>query len=282
MSDSSILVFGSTGFIGKSFVLHLENEGWENVFVVNRTKNSLHGNKTHEFNFDEFQMKRHLQTYPKTTIVNMTNAYSKNSKLNHEQLAANLFHPLTLASELEDERQTFLQVGTYFEELGLAEEPFSYAWAKKTVSRLLSESNTKKGFRATVIKLFDVYGEGDTRPKLMNLLARHFSADNPKPLEMSCPRKQFFPVHIDDTVDAIKNSMAKSGSTTFASPQESYTLEEVVLVFQRLSKRKGSINWKCDGPKECKSENIIDERFTNSMAKISLEKGIERMLAYEE
>lgn len=279
MSDSSLLIYGSTGFVGHSLLLQLENEGWRNVFAINRKQSHLHGPNTREFALDEFRLRKHLQTYPKTTIVNMTNAYSKSTTLSREQLAANLFHPLTIASALEDERQTFLQVGTYFEELRLAEAPYSYAWAKKTTSRMLSESSHKKGFAATLVKLFDVYGESDKRPKLMNLLTQHFSDPEPAPLVISNPNRKFFPIHISDTVKYILDAINEPGSQTLASPSKATTIGELVDMFREQTGRGGNISWLSEDLEV--HDDFFYRRFPESRAEISILDGIQRLLRHQ-
>lgn len=278
MSTSSLVIFGSTGFIGKSLLLDLEKNNDHILFAVNRYKKGLHGPKTEELSFQAFEIGAHLERYPNTTFINLTNAYSKAQKLSLEQLSANLFHPLKVASQLLDERQTFLQVGTYFEDLKMAEIPYSYAWSKREVSRMLTEPGSRNKFKNTIIKLFDVYGEGDDRPKLMNLLVSHFKNGDPKSLEISCPNKQIFPVHVQDAVEAIKCSMERPGSISFAAPKQKLTLEELVSEFRKVSKREGNINWHCDGDKMCGTDQIFDDRFVGSKTKIPIREGIARML----
>lgn len=278
MRMKPVLIFGSSGFIGKRLVGALEKKLTYEITTINRRGGKFHGTRTHEYALESFDLANQLELNPESTVVNLRNAYSTNLKLRPDELSVNLFHPLEIAAQLSDRRQIFLQVGTYFEELEIGRVPFTYAWAKRLATQTLLESESSNSFTFRTVKLFDVYGERDYRPKLMNFLANHFKKDIPELLELSCPRKRIYPVHVEDSIDAIISSIHTTGCSFYAAPNCSVTLHELVEVFRGLSNRDGNIRWNCSGFESCNTKEILSRHIASSGSKISLVEGINRML----
>lgn len=278
MSNSSIVVFGASGFIGTQVVSLLEDNRTQNIYAISRRVSLLHGPDVTELLLDEFDLAKHLETYPNTTFLNLVNAYSKERRLSRQELASNLFHPIGIVSQLMDERQVFVQVGTYFEEKEISNYPFSYAWSKRMASLIVLESAAQCGFRGAVVKLFDVYGEGDTRPKVMNLLAQHFSGHFSQQLVLSCPARLIYPVYVGDAISTIMQAVRQPGRTYFATPVEPISLGELVETFQRVSGLNGNVAWSCTCLGVHRADIPSLEHRGESQASTKLEEGIVRML----
>lgn len=76
-----------------------------------------------------------------------------------------------------------------------------YAATKQAFQDLLAFYCDARGLRAITLQLFDTYGPGDARPKLLALLARH--ARSGEPLKMSSGEQLLDLVHVDDVTAAF-------------------------------------------------------------------------------
>ncbi|QNA88228.1 NAD-dependent epimerase/dehydratase family protein [Massilia sp. Dwa41.01b] len=75
-----------------------------------------------------------------------------------------------------------------------------YAATKQAFEAILAYYVNAHGFIAATLALFDTYGPGDERPKLMRALWR--AAREGRPLAMSSGRQLLDLVYVDDVVDA--------------------------------------------------------------------------------
>jgi nucleoside-diphosphate-sugar epimerase len=104
------------------------------------------------------------------------------------------------------------------------------------------------GFSAVTLRLFDVYGPGDTRPKLFNLLRR--ASQSSTPLAMSPGAQLLDLVYVDDVVDAYVMAAQLIEAATpgvhaiyGVSSGSPISLREVVDIYGEVIHTKIPIQW---------------------------------------
>ena len=81
-------------------------------------------------------------------------------------------------------------------------DPFNLYAASKSSSEDLFRHYSMEGIKICSLRLYDTYGKGDTRPKIINLIAD--AIKNDEVLDMSNGQQKMNFVHIKDTVNATR------------------------------------------------------------------------------
>ena len=123
-----------------------------------------------------------------------------------------------------------------------------YAATKQATEALLQFYTETGRLRVITLRLFDTYGPGDTRPKLLNLLRR--IADSGESLDMSPGGQLQDMVYIDDVLDAFELAANRLRSGD-AAPSEVFAvssghpvpLKEVVSSFAAAYGKPVAIRW---------------------------------------
>ena len=123
-----------------------------------------------------------------------------------------------------------------------------YAATKQAFESLIEYYVQAEGFKAITLKLFDTYGETDTRPKLINLLNKF--ADEQTELNMSPGEQILNLVHINDVCSAFDtayelliNQKQPSHFKYAVSSDNSYQLKEVIHIFETVTNKKINVIW---------------------------------------
>lgn len=124
-----------------------------------------------------------------------------------------------------------------------------YAATKQAFSALLRYYVECHGLRVVTLKLFDTYGAGDPRPKLLNLLKRIALAGTS--LGMSPGEQLVDLVHIDDVVEAFVLAHARLEDGSQQESMEEYgvasgqplALRELAALYARVSGQPLDIDW---------------------------------------
>ena len=123
-----------------------------------------------------------------------------------------------------------------------------YAATKQAFVDLIKYYVSARQFSCITLKLFDTYGTGDPRKKLVHLLGR--VASTGEELLMSPGGQKLDLVHVDDVVSAIFVALEKLGQLKQGSYQEfgvstrkPMTLKEVVSRYEKHFNKKLNIVW---------------------------------------
>lgn len=158
-----------------------------------------------------------------------------------------------------------------------------YAATKQAFESLITYYVKAENFKVMTLKLFDTYGETDTRPKLINLLNKF--ADENTELNMSPGEQMINLVHIEDVCRAFETTYLQLenqdffGHTIYAvAHTKSYQLKEVIDMFEKVSGKIVNVVW---GGKPYRKREVMrlwdkGEILPNWSAKISLEEGFKR------
>jgi nucleoside-diphosphate-sugar epimerase len=124
-----------------------------------------------------------------------------------------------------------------------------YAATKEAFAALLRYYVECHGLRVCTLKLFDTYGPGDKRPKLLNVLKR--AALDGTPLAMSPGEQLIDLVYIDDVVEAFILAFEQLASGAQQAAMADYgvssgaalPLREIAALYGRVTGKPLTIEW---------------------------------------
>ncbi len=160
-----------------------------------------------------------------------------------------------------------------------------YAATKHAAQNILEYYAKVEELPALTLKLFDIYGPQDTRPKILNLLKK--IATSGEELEMTAGEQLFDLVHVNDVCRAYEVALQKLLSQQTTSHQiyavsggDRKTLKEVVRLFEKVCNVSCRIKW---GAKPYKAKEVMIpwdtfQPLENWHAEISLKEGFQTLL----
>jgi nucleoside-diphosphate-sugar epimerase len=115
-----------------------------------------------------------------------------------------------------------------------------YAATKQAFEAILAYYADAAGLQATTLRLFDVYGEGDFRPRLTAAIRRAQRTGVPMPVPENDPVLDL--VHVDDVVSALVAAAAHleagtagvAGGVYAVSSGEHHALSEIIALFESV------------------------------------------------
>ena len=145
----------------------------------------------------------------------------------------------------------FVNTGSYWQhDEGPGYNPVNlYAGTKQAFEDILRFYTKAFPLRALTLKLFDVYGPGDTRNKLFNQLER--ASETGESLAMSPGEQLLDLVYIDDVTEAYEWAAQLLTTKLAGELGESYAvsslrrlpLREVVEIYERVAGRRVPVIW---------------------------------------
>ncbi|MCH5242146.1 MAG: NAD(P)-dependent oxidoreductase [Muribaculaceae bacterium] len=268
------IVTGGTGYIGSHLVKRLLKDNWEVAIIADP-----------KFGYDNI-----LDVKNRITIFEYTGQIQELIKFFRDFNAGIVFHlaaavltnpspeqlPILIDSNIrfgteileamsDSGTKLIVTTGTYWQNYNGEEyNPVDlYAATKEAFEKILKYYVEAKGIRSIVLRLYDVYGEDDRRPKIWNLLKGIAGTD--KSIDMSPGEQILNLVHIDDVVSAYisaynylkQNSEIKSEVFgVYAETQK--TLKEHVNELEKTLGKTLRINW---GAKPYKKREVMKPAY---------------------
>jgi nucleoside-diphosphate-sugar epimerase len=161
-------------------------------------------------------------------------------------IEANMAFPTRLADALVARGDVaFVNVGTAWQHVdGQRRRPRNlYAATKQAFEDVLTFYSQQGGLGAVTVYLFDTYGPGDHRRKLLRALLDALRTGDP--LAMSSGRQLIDLVHVDDVVDALLRAVPEAGVGTAyaASSGDPRTVRDVVDLLGQVAGRAVPVEW---------------------------------------
>jgi nucleoside-diphosphate-sugar epimerase len=254
-----VLVTGASGFIGAALVRRLLAEGHE-VHVVLRP-----GSQRVEL--ERLGLNLHIHLHDGTTagliailaatapqaVFHLASLFlaQHNSEQVEALVQSNVLFSTQLAEAMARNGVTLLvNTGTSWQHHeNQAYNPVClYAALKQAFEAVLRWYAETADLRVVTLKLFDTYGPGDLRPKLLHLLRRH--AESGAALAMSPGAQLIDLVYIDDVIDAFLMAFEQLKATSAGTmleyavtSGEPLALKQVAEVYAETSGRTLNIEW---------------------------------------
>ena len=290
----NIVVTGATGFVGSNLVRFLLKKNFK-IYVILRTDSDLANLTGIKEEVEIFRYDNNLsnlinffsEVKPSTVFHLASNFIAEHEwhqidSLIHSNITFGLH--LLEAMKVSGVKQ-LINTGTSWQHYN--NEDYNpvclYAATKQAFESLIEYYVQAEGFKVITLKLFDTYGETDTRPKLINLLNKF--ADENTELNMSPGEQKLNLVHIDDVCEAfyVGSQLIEGdeyhGNNFFAvASDKSYKLKEVIELFERVSRKKINVIW---GGKPYRKREVMSVwseglSLPNWKPSITLEEGLSR------
>lgn len=258
---------GATGFIGKHLVTKLKASGHQ-VFTLSRGDDPL--SKVREAKPDV--------TYHLASLFLAENTY--------EQIQPLIESNLTLGTQLaealaREDHKALVCAGTAWQNFEGKEGVSSclYAATKEAYESILRYYADAFGLRACVLKLYDTYGPGDTRRKLLNILRE--ATFKKEPVGLSPGEQKIDLLHIDDAVAAFIHASARVRETGVGRVEEFYlrsqrmvSIKELVSEVKRLTPLEASFGARPYRAREVMKPWDQGEVLPGWSPRVSLENGL--------
>lgn len=249
-----ILISGATSFLGRSLIPKLQKRKCKLLIYTT--------NKGH-FKADKIFSKKNLKIindkqldsvkkFKPEIFLNLQTMYDFNSELKNisELIDANIKIPLKLLFLSFETIKRLISPSTYIIYDGSLKKikPTNFFASLKYTFSFIAEYEAKNnGFNYDEVIIFDTFGEGDVRKKLLNQIKNNYFRN--KKINMS-PGKQILDIsHIDDISNGFinlifnKKKSKQSKRTFFASTQNRLSLKELIVRCEKILNKKINIRW---------------------------------------
>lgn len=293
---SRAIITGATGYIGSRLANYLLNLGWEIHIITKQNFDSS--------NIENIKEKLHIFQY-NNDINNLVNYFTliKADVVFH--LAAAVITNYTV-NDIPTLIQSNIQFGTdILEAMKISHTPLLintgsywqnynsnnynpvdlYAATKEAFEKIIVYYTELKYIRCINLRLFDIYGEDDKRPKLLNKLCE--IAGSEITLDIS-PGEQFLDmVHVSDVCKAyllaynyLKTNMCITNETYGIYTGKQYQLKDIIHMLQNLLGKSINVNL---GGKKYKEREIMRPNYCFKMlpgwhSEIELKEGLKLLI----
>ena len=253
------IVTGATGFVGSNLCKYLIENNWE-VSIISRPSSDYTNincvlNKVQLFEYDG-NVEKLISFFRKKEadvvfhLASLFIAEHESYEIN-QLVDSNIKFGLHILEAMkESSTKQLINTGTSWQHYHTNEyNPVDlYAATKQAFESLIKYYTEAESIRCITLKLFDTYGESDTRPKLINLL--HKFADENKELNMSPGEQVLDLVHVDDVVKAFvkaydilsSNCAVKFEQFGVASGRK-IRLKDLIEIFEKVTSKKINVCW---------------------------------------
>lgn len=295
MINKKIVITGATGFVGSNLTTFFLNKNYE-VYLIVRPNSDLSNLDIKNIKLKIFKYENNLndlifffkEVNPECTFHLASQFIADHQPSEIDSLvASNISFGLHLLEAMKEAQvKILINTGTSWQHY--KNEDYNpvclYAATKQAFEGLIEYYVKAEDFKVITLKLFDTYGESDTRPKLINLL-NQFSTLQTE-LKLSPGEQTINLVHISDVCSAfeiamelVERSEPRTHQKFAIKHPNSYTLREIISVFEKVVNKKIKVVW---GGKSYRKREVMKlwdkgEILPNWFAKISLEDGLKKM-----
>jgi nucleoside-diphosphate-sugar epimerase len=253
-----VWVTGSTGFIGSALSRRwaAERNDFELVLLVRKMPENPLENVRYFMpegaEFETAELERACENGPPDLVVHLATRFQNaHTALDAERmLDANVRFPVRILEACRKlPRLRFINFGTFYSHIdGGDDSPLSYyAATKRSFESFLNFYFDRPDWAASTLKVYDSYGPGDTRAKLIPKWIEILRTGEEMKLSPGGQKLSF--VHVDDIVDAAAVaaealfSEKASGHRTYQlpaceDPAKFPTLREIAETFEKAAGKK--------------------------------------------
>ncbi|MEP1488978.1 MAG: NAD(P)-dependent oxidoreductase [Algibacter sp.] len=292
--NEKVIITGATGFVGSNlsrelinknfdvYIIVRENSGFNNISdFIDKVKLYKYNGKVEDL-IIFFKEVRPIGVFHLASNFIAEHNYNQVDSLIDSNI---LFGVHLLEAMKESGVKKIINTGTSWQHYN--NEDYNpvclYAATKQAFEALLEYYVHAEGFKVITLKLYDTYGENDSRPKLINLL-NQFADDNTE-LNMSPGNQLLNLVHVSDVCKAffvawelIKSNDKYEHKCYTVSSEKEYNLKELIKLFETSIGKSIKVNW---GGKSYRKREVMNlwnsgEKLPNWSAQITLEEGLKR------
>ena len=253
------VITGATGYIGSHVVRHLLGQGW-NIGVITQPELGYGYIEDIKSQIDIFEYDGGIDRLigyfkDKNADVVMHLAAAVITNYKPEQIPVLIrsnieFGAQVLEAMKSGSTRLFIGTGSYWQ--NYQSDTYNpvdlYAATKEAFEKILQYYVDAFGFRAITLRLFDVYGEDDRRPKLWTLLRD--IAGTGKTLDISAGEQLLDMVHVSDVARAYEcayhyliENPASRNEIFGVCTGEMKSLKDIVGLYQKILGKEMKLNW---------------------------------------
>ena len=252
------LVTGATGFIGSHLVIHLHQAGWEVAAIARNIPSQGNLNpavsKAYQYTGQTSELMTAVADFKPTAVFHLASLFlaAHTPEQIEPLITANVLLGTQLLEAMSKAGCTVLiNAGTAWQNY-TPQPPFDaeqfrpvnlYAATKQAFEDIVMYYVQVAQLRSITLRLFDSYGPGDTRRKLLRLLLD--SLKTGQPLSMSPGDQLVDLVHVDDICRAFLHAatlafrLAEPAARVYAiSGQQRRTLQQVAATLEEAAGRR--------------------------------------------
>lgn len=213
----AILISGANGYIGRALTRALILQNYNVHWLARRFVSTPEQVKLH-IGTDTKALNKLFAENKFETVIHLAALWTSDSspEAMPDQLEANFaLGARILASMTRYGCHQLINTSTFWEELS-AEKPIPnslYATLKKAFRELIDYFSEHQNLKAISLRLFDVYGPGDTRKKIFNLLTDAVQRGESS-FAVTEGHQLMYWTHIDDVVEAYIQALGLIASAS--------------------------------------------------------------------
>lgn len=257
IKNPPVIVTGATGFIGGHLLTQLTKLGLE-VHALLRGYSNIDGQQYQSVTWHEIDgtaenlnsIFAQIQPYCVFHLASKFVARHNPSDVLDIIQSNVLFASLVLEAMKQSGCRRLVNAGTSWQhsQFGGYSPSCLYAASKEAFDRIVDYYVHIENFAAITLKLFDSYGPGDTRGKILSLLNQ--LSETGASLAMSPGEQIIDLVHVDDVcsafvkaLDLLSDDNTPRHDSFGVTSAERMTLRQVVKIFEEETKTSLKINW---------------------------------------
>lgn len=252
------LVTGATGYVGSKLCERLLVEGWQVHVMVRATGRSLPAALrevvTHRYDGSNQSLLEAVSAAQPSVVFHLASLFIAEHRT--EQVTDLIHSNVLFGTQLAEACarsgvRRFINTGTSWQHYRSdAYDPVClYAATKQAFEDILDFYANAFDMRVVTLKLFDTYGPGDPRPKLVNLLLKTLHSG--EPLGMSPGEQLLDLVHIDDVTRAfslcaqhlLRNQAPQPHERYAVSSGKPLSVRQLVALLELLSGKRLNVTF---------------------------------------
>jgi len=251
------LVTGGTGFIGSHLVEHLRAAGWAVHMLVRPNDEPMAlpsaGVQIHPYRGQTSDVIQAMERSRPDVVFHLASLFLAQHTAQQivPLIEANVLLGVQLLEAMSSAGvKSLVNTGTSWQHFHCDSYlPVNlYAATKQAFEDILAYYADAEGIRAVTLSLFDSYGPGDTRNKLLRLLLDCMETN--RELQMSSGEQILDLVHVDDICEAflhaarlVRDPKHPSTASYAVSGGERMSLREIVATLEQTAGRTLRIDW---------------------------------------
>lgn len=248
----TILLSGSSGFIGSNLLKHLKNEGYDLLLLV---RNKYQHKSLKKINYIVEKDLNFLNPDDQKIDLIIHLATHFTSKHNWDDIDklidGNIKLGLKLLEVAKLHKANFINTSSFAQSISKA-KPYAqnlYAQTKKSFQEILKYYCFNEEITAIDLELFDSYGLDDKRNKFYKLAIKDFTTGTN--FQMSEGKQEICLTHVNDITEAIKiclsilPNLSSYNAYTLLNKRQIYILKDLAFELQRI----------------CESSSLIENGF---------------------
>ncbi len=250
------MVSGATGFIGRNICKALKESQIEFATIIRNSPKKTKCPELSSINFVvsscniQSDLKKVFNEYKPDLVINAAGVWANANSTTDlgEIIQGNIVFSTHLAIAALKVNSKFYNLSSYWQLEGTSLHTINnfYTDTKKSFETILNSLVDKEGLQCTSLFLYDNFGPGDTRGKVIDLLIKHKNQDGE--LLMSEPGRYLNLLHITDVVNGIISAVKYKGDgrNFEISNTRLVTLLQLVKLVEKCKKSEIQVKWTND------------------------------------